>query len=216
MLRKEFVSFGTHASSAVAAFIGTLVLVKLSSFSHTMQFVSIIYGASITFLSIASSLYHAKKREVENGTFWRKLDHVAIFFMIAGTYTAVSYLYLPGAWFVSIVSIQWGLVIFGLFFKFYFLNAPRILYTLIYLAMGWMAVIPIHRLYITMPLSQFVLLFSGGISFSVGALFYALKKPVLRAGFFGFHEIFHIMVMIGGALHYALVYRAFAAAAVAL
>jgi hemolysin III len=211
MLRKEIISFSTHAASAAASLAGTVVLVHLTSFSRLLQIISLIYGFSITFLFTASSLYHAKKKGDDDISFWRKLDHVAIFFMIAGTYTAVCYAYLSGAWFVSIVSAQWALVIFGLFFKFYFLKAPRIVYTLIYLAMGWMAIIPIHRLFVTMPLIQFVFLIGGGLAFSIGALFYALKKPVIRIDLFGFHEIFHIMVMIGGALHYLLIYRAFSA-----
>jgi hemolysin III len=154
-------------------------------------------------------VYHASKKSDNDMTIWRKLDHIAIFFMIAGTYTAVCGVYLPPVWFYPIVSAQWGIVLFGIFFKFFFLNAPRVAYTIIYLAMGWMALIPIKVLYTAMGSGQFALLLGGGLAFSVGAVFYALKKPVIVRNRFGFHEIFHVMIVIGASLHYVLVYRAF-------
>jgi len=207
---KELISFITHVIAAAAAVVGIIVLAFVATGNARLQFVSVVYGGSVCWLFVASSVYHARKRDENDQSVWRKLDHIAIFFMIAGTYTATCYAYLPPVWFYVIVSAQWAIVVFGIFFKFFCLNAPRVVYTLIYLAMGWMAVIPIHHLYTAMPGSQFALLLLGGVSFSLGAVFYAIKRPVIIPGWFGFHEIFHVMIMIGGALHYIFVYRAFA------
>lgn len=210
ILKRELVSSYSHLAAAVISVMGTINLVQLTAHSPILCFVSAVFGSSITFQFLASFLYHAKKRSDDENSFWRKLDHTAIFFTIAGTYTSVSYLYLSTYWFIAIVSAQWALVIFGIFFKFFYLHSSRMVYTLIYLAMGWMAIIPIKPLYETMPLSQFLLVLGGGVAYSIGAIFYALKRPVIKKDFFGFHEIFHILIIVGAALHYILIYRGMA------
>ena len=151
-----------------------------------------------------------KEKQNENEiSIWRKLDHIAIFFMIAGTYTPVCYVYLSGYWKWSVIIIQWALVITGLFLKFFYLKAPRYFSTIIYLLMGWIGIVAIKEFLITMPPNAVFYLFAGGISFTVGAIFYAIKKPVFGSGL-GFHEIFHLFVLLGGVFHYLLVYTALA------
>lgn len=125
--------------------------------------------------------------------------------MIAGTYTPLAYHYLEGAWFWSIIIIQWGLVIAGLFFKFFYLRAPRYLSVSIYLIMGWMVVIFLSQLWPLASTQEIVLLLLGGISYSAGAAIYAVKKPNPFPGVFGFHEIFHILILLGAALHYLVI-----------
>lgn len=205
--KQERVSFYTHFIGIFASIAGTMILLSVTS-SIQEKLVSLIYGFSIIFLFSASSLYHALKQKENETSIWRKLDHLAIFFMIAGTYTPVTYVYLEGAWFWSIISIQWGLVLFGVFFKFCFIKAPRILYTLIYLAMGWMAIIPINKFLNGMTLEIELYLFTGAASFTIGAIIYALKKPTILPGVFGFHELFHLFILLGGILHYLMVYGA--------
>ena len=167
-----------------------------------------IYGLSVTFLFTASAVYHARKRGENEQTLWRKMDHFAIFVMIAGTYTPFSIRYLDGTVLITVLAIQWGLVLAGAFFKFCYINGPRIMSTLVYLAMGWMVVLVTKYFIHTMPMSQIVLIVAGGVAYSVGAIMYALKKPVLVRGFFGFHELFHLFIMLGAGLHYAGVLRA--------
>jgi hemolysin III len=171
-------------------------------------FVCLIYGLGAICLFLASTMYHAKKQEENQINVWRKLDHVAIFFMIAGTYTPIAYFYLEGAWFWSIVGVQWGCALAGLFFKVFYLKAPRVLSPILYLLMGWMAVIPLNILWHQMPTVSFVLLFSGGAAYSIGAVMYAIKKPNPIPGKFGFHEIFHIFILIGAILHFLMIYSA--------
>jgi hemolysin III len=166
-----------------------------------------VYGFSVILLFSASAAYHALKQNEDEISIWRKLDHSAIFFMIAGTYTPVCYVYLSGHWKWSIIIIQWALVIAGSFLKYFYLKAPHYFSTIIYLLMGWIGIVAIKEFLTTMPSNAIFYLFAGGISFTVGTIFYAINKPVFWLGL-GFHEIFHLFVVLGGIFHYFLVYTA--------
>ncbi len=207
MQKREYVSFFSHLAGFFLAVAGTFWLVFLTWGALDLFVVSLIYGLSITFLFLSSSLYHAFKKEEGGASIWRRLDHFAIFVMIAGTYTPISYIYLSGAWGWSLIAIQWTLVIAGFFFKFFALKAPRFLYTLIYLVMGWVGVVSFGTLFPAMSWAAITFLVMGGLSFTAGAVFYILKKPVLSP-FFGFHEIFHIFILLGGIFHFLLVLTA--------
>ena len=206
---QEKISCYSHLVGVFAAIAGTAYLIYTvrSSVAHVV--VSIVYGFSVILLFLASATYHALKQNENEISIWRKLDHIAIFFMIAGTYTPVCYVYLSGYWKWSIIIIQWTLVIAGLFLKFFYLKAPRYFSTIIYLLMGWIGIVAIKEFLTTMPPNAVFYLFAGGISFTVGAILYAIKKPVFRSGI-GFHEIFHLFVLLGGVFHYLLVYIALA------
>jgi hemolysin III len=200
----ERVSFYSHLAGALLFIPGTVLLLYLSRQEWPLMTVSAIYGFSVIFLFTSSSLYHYFKKQEGEISIWRKLDHFAIFIMIAGTYTPVTYVYLSGGVRAGILIFQWSLVLAGFFFKFFYLNAPRWIYTMIYLLMGWSAIFTIRPLFAAMTPVSISLLFAGGISFSVGAIFYILKKPVCFPGF-GFHEIFHFFILLGGLCHYLLV-----------
>jgi len=189
----------------VLAFAGTLMLLFFS-WGNWGQFTAcLIYGLSAVSLFSASSIYHASKRSENSDSIFRKLDHAAIYIMIAGTYTPLAYYYLEGAWLWSILGIQWGLVLIGLFFKLFFIRSPRFLSVLIYLIMGWMAVVFFRELWPVIAFKEFLLLLGGGIAYSLGAVIYALKKPDPWPPIFGFHEIFHLLILAGAALHFSLV-----------
>lgn len=207
--RQEKISYYSHLAGIVAALAGTVYLIYVARTSVAHVVVAIVYGFSVTLLFSASASYHALKQSENEISIWRKLDHSAIFFMIAGTYTPVCYVYLSGYWKWSVIIIQWALVITGLFLKFFYLKAPRYFSTIIYLLMGWIGIVAIKEFLTTMPPNAVFYLFAGGISFTVGAVFYAIKKPVFWSGF-GFHEIFHLFVLLGGVFHYLLVYTALA------
>jgi len=203
---EESFNFYSHLAGVVAAVVGVVFLGLVASYSAPALVTAMIYGGSVVFLFAASSLYHALKREENEWTFWRKMDRVAIFCMIAGTYTPICYIYLDGPWRWAMIALQWGLVGFGLFSQLFFPRMPRVLYAVIYLAMGWMAIVPMRQMLAAMTPAQGVLLFAGGVSFTLGGIFYAIKKPRLVPGVFSFHELFHIMVLLGGGLHYAMIY----------
>jgi len=205
--KAEYVSFYTHLGGFVLALIGTVLLVFVTWGSLDRFLVSLIYGLSISFLFLSSSLYHAFKKREGEISIWRRLDHFAIFVMIAGTYTPISYIYLGGVWGWSLIITQWTLVIAGFFFKFFALKTPRFLYTLIYLVMGWVGIVSVGTLFPAMSPAAIALLILGGLSFTTGAVFYMLKKPVFSPRF-GFHEIFHIFILLGGIFHFFLVLTA--------
>lgn len=212
---EELFNFYSHLIGMIAAVIGTVFLIHAASDSVSMVVVAAIYGLSISFLLLASSLYHFFKTQDNELSFWRKMDRLAIFFMIAGSYTPVCYFFLDDDWRLPMISIQWGLVAFGLCSQIFFPRAPRMIYAAIFLFMGWLVVLPINQILDSMSTIQVSLLFIGGIAFTCGALFYAFKKPLLLPGIFSFHELFHVMVLIGAGCHYALIYSAFSTAAVA-
>lgn len=206
--KKELVSFYSHFSGAVLSGFGLISLMVITWGDWVNFIVCIVYGLAMINLFTSSSLYHAFKRSESSKSIWRKLDHVAIYIMIAGTYTPLVYSYLEGAWLYAILGVQWGLVVAGLFFKFLFIRAPRVLSVGIYLLMGWMAVVFFSQMWSSISVAEFWLLVSGGISYSAGAVIYALKKPDPVPGLFGFHEIFHLFILGGALLHYITIIMA--------
>jgi len=209
----EAFNFYSHLAGAIAAVVGTLFLMNVASSSASSIVTALAYGLSIIFLFSASSLYHAFKKQENELSFWRKMDRLAIFFMIAGTYTPVCYFFMDDNWRLPMILIQWGLVAFGVCSQLFFPRAPRMIYAIIFLIMGWMLVFPMQQILELMTDQQITLLFAGGVAFTLGAIFYAIKKPLIIPGIFSFHELFHVMVLIGGVCHYALIYSAFSATA---
>ncbi len=201
----EKISAYTHGGTVPVMIIGTIILLFISSGNITAQIVSLIYGLSGVFLFSASFFYHTKKVVENDKTVWRKLDHSAIFFLIAGTYTPICFFYLEGNMKWGILLAQWSLVLSGIIFKLFFVHAPRVIGTMIYLLMGWIVVIPISTLLNTMPAAALTFLAAGGISYTIGAIIYIIKKPDPIPDFFGFHEIFHIFIIGGAVLHLAMV-----------
>src|SRR5690606_10702944 len=127
----------------------------------------------------------------------RKLDHMAIYVLIAGTYTPICLLPLRGPWGWSLLGIIWGMAVAGIFLKAFWMNAPRWLSTLIYVIMGWMVVIAFFPLVRAVPPSGIAWLLAGGLLYSLGSLIYGTKWPRFRSRFFGFHELFHLFVLGG-------------------
>jgi len=206
---QESFNFYSHLAGVIAAFVGTIYLAKVASHSASMLITALVYSVSMVFLFTASSLYHVFKKEENELSFWRKMDRLAIFFMIAGTYTPVSYFCMDGYWRWTMIAVQWSLVGFGVVSQLFFPRAPRTLYVLIYIVMGWAALFPMKQVLSNMSAIEEILLFAGGVSFTIGGLIYAIKKPRLVPGIFSFHELFHVMVLIGGGLHYAMIYRVY-------
>lgn len=204
MLRTEHFSVLSHCLGAFTGVLGMIILI-LRAETLAEFVVSLIYGTALVLLFTASTVYHMMKRCENEHSVWRRIDHFAIFLMIAGTYTPVCWLYLSGGWCLSILSVQWALVVFGFFFRFLWLDAPRWLYTAIYLIMGWTGLVPLPLLYDTMPKILFMCVFLGGGLYTAGALFYMFKWPQGIPGF-GFHELFHIFILGGAAVHYFVVF----------
>ncbi len=208
---QELFNCYSHLAGMVAAVIGTIFLAIIASDSASGLVTALIYGISVVFLFAASTLYHAFKKEDNELSFWRRMDRLAIFFMIAGTFTPMCYFCLDGAWKWSMIAFQWGLVGFGVISQIFFPRAPRKLYAVIYLLMGWSALFTIKQMLANLSVAQGVLLFTGGVAFTLGGIIYAIKKPRMIPGIFSFHELFHVMVLVGGASHYAMIYGVYGA-----
>jgi hemolysin III len=203
-IREPFSSL-SHFAGALAALAGTVVLAVIARHDAGTLAAALVYGVSATLLFTASGIYHAAKSG-ENGTSaLRKLDHSAIFAMIAGTYTPVAFVYLSGAWAWSIVAVQWGLVVAGIAMTLLWITRPRGVTVAVYVAMGWVAVVAVKQLFNAMPARALVLLLAGGLAYTAGAVIYAIKKPDLLPGRFGFHELFHVFILFGAGFHYFLV-----------
>jgi len=206
---QETFNFYSHLAGVLLSVAGMIFLFRVAGESVPAIITALIYGLSIIFLFSASSLYHAFKKEENEVSFWRRMDRTAIFFMIAGTYTPICYFCLDGPWRWTMIGLQWGLVGFGVVSQIFFPKAPRSLFAAIYLVMGWLAVLPMRQILSNMSLSPKILMFTGGIAFTIGGLIYAIKRPRLVPGVFSFHELFHIMVLVGGTLHYGMIYRVY-------
>ncbi|MCB9481314.1 MAG: hemolysin III family protein [Desulfobacteraceae bacterium] len=207
--QNELFNFYSHFSGVLAAVTGSVFLAKTAGSSSSAFVVCMIYSLSVIFLFSASSLYHAFKKKENELSFWRKMDRLAIFFMIAGTYTPVCYFCLDGTWRWSMIGLQWGLVGFGVISQLFFPRAPRVFYAFVYLAMGWSAIFPINQILSNMTQIQQNLLFSGAAAFTAGGIIYAFKIPDFLPKAFGFHGLFHVMVLIGGIFHYTMIYSLF-------
>lgn len=199
--------------SALTHFIGFLAVIPvfillLDQAETKMQFIGFtVFGISLMLLYGASTIYHTLKLSAEKTALLRRIDHMMIFVLIAGTYTPVCLVTLAGKWGTILLTAIWGIAIAGVFMKIFWMGAPRWLSTTIYVVMGWLSITAFVPLMKAVGWGGFGMLLGGGIAYTVGALIYALKKPnlaILKS--FGFHEIFHIFVMIGSAFHVAFMF----------
>jgi len=165
----------------------------------------IIFGISLVALYAASTLYHFYKGSDKVLLRLRKLDHSFIYVLIAGTYTPIVIHCMPTGRAAVFLSVMWGFAAAGIIFKLFCMNAPRWLYTSIYLLMGWSVMLDFNA-FGTLEAGCLRLVAAGGIAYSIGAAFYIAKRPKMINGI-GFHEIFHIFIMIGSLFHYMAVFR---------
>lgn len=196
----------THLVGALLSVAGLVVLLALAQGEPRRVVSFAVYGASLILLYLASTLYHALKVGAQVRTLLKRLDHIAIFGLIAGTYTPVALVTLQGAWGWTILAVIWGLALLGALFKLLWLRAPRWLYTGLYLLMGWLVIVAVVPIVRAMPAGGLVYMALGGLFYTVGAVVYALKRPNLSA-LFGFHELWHLLVLAGSISHFLMMAR---------
>ncbi len=203
----ERFSFVSHAMGALAAVAG-LVLLTVRADGPLAITSSVIYGSSLIVLLAASALHHAFHPKSPTGRrALRRLDHISIFGLIAGTYTPFSLVGLGGAWGWSIFGVTWGLAVAGTLVKVYWLHAPRWVSVAFYIAMGWTVLIAIPALVDAFSFTAILLLAAGGVSYTGGAVVYGLKKPDLWPAWMGYHGLWHLFVLVGASVHWWLVYE---------
>lgn len=200
---RDPVSAITHFIGFLAAIPILIILVlysyKEATIYHVVSFA--VFGISLLMLYGASTIYHALPVSEKTIAVLRRIDHMMIFVLIAGTYTPVCLISLNGAWGWTLLALVWGFALGGIILKAVWFNAPRWLSTAIYVIMGWLVVVAFYPLGKAVPISGILMLLGGGIAYTVGAVIYALKWPKLNFKNFGFHEIFHLFVMLGTAFH---------------
>ncbi len=203
-LVRDPVSGFTHLGAAIAAVIGATVLVTLAAVYHKWWHLAafIVYGISLILLYIASTLYHLLPVSEHARRVLRQLDHVAIFLLIAGTYTPLCLVPLRGPWGWSLFGAVWALALAGMFVAIFAIDAPRWLSVGLYLGLSWLVIVAIWPLLHRLPPSGLFWFGVGGVFYTIGAVIYAVKKPDPVPGVFGFHEIFHLFVMAGSAAHF--------------
>ncbi|MCA1038286.1 hemolysin III family protein [Bacillus infantis] len=199
----------THLAGAILSFIGLLAMViKASMVTSSAVAIasSIAFGVSMILLYSASATYHmviAKDRVI---AFLRRLDHSMIFVLIAGSYTPFCLVSLNGTTGWVIFSIVTLVAVCGVIFKMVWFNCPRWLSTVLYIAMGWIIVLAFSPLSDAMSFHGVFLLLLGGIFYTVGGIIYAVKPRFLEFKHMGFHEIFHVFIMMGSMAHFLSVY----------
>ncbi|MCW9012616.1 MAG: hemolysin III family protein [Gammaproteobacteria bacterium] len=186
----------THLIGAVAALAGCAVLVVFAAMQgDPWKIVSFsIYGATLFLLYLFSVLYHSLQGDVKQ--IFRRLDHLAIYLLIAGTYTPFTLVTLNGAWGWSIFGIVWGLALMGMVIEF-IPQKKRVLPIIIYLAMGWICLVALKPLLQVLPMVGFWWLLAGGLFYTFGVIFYVFDKKVKH-----FHGIWHLFVLAGSVCHY--------------
>lgn len=167
----------------------------------------LIFGISLLLLYGASTIYHTLNISQKGTALLRHIDHMMIFVLIAGTYTPVCLIPLRGKWGWTLFIAVWGFAFAGILLKIFWLNAPRWFSTLLYVVMGWLVLVAFVPLERAIPIGGIVLLASGGIVYTIGAVIYAVKWSKLKLKYFGFHEIFHLFVMGGSALHVLFMFQ---------
>jgi hemolysin III len=204
---KEPVSGLTHLVAAIAAAIGLIIFLVLERGDPQNFFPFLIYGLSLVLMFSASAAYHLIPANPQMEKRLRKLDHAAIYLLIAGTYTPICLTFFTGFWRWGLLGIVWGFALIGIIVKMFVINAPRWLTAGIYLIMGWLAVFAVQQIITSMPTAAMFWLVAGGLFFTLGAIIYITKKMDFIPGIFGFHEVWHIFVILGCLSHFILVAR---------
>lgn len=196
-LEDEIANALTHALGVALALAGLAVLVTLASLrGSTRQIVAYsIYGVTLVLLYATSTIYHSV-RLPRTKRILRTLDHSAIYLLIAGTYTPFTLISLRGAWGWSLLGIVWALAASGVVFKIFFTGRFPRTSVVIYLAMGWMALIAARQLFANLPSNGLILLFAGGLSYTLGILFFAYDHKRFH------HAIWHVFVLVGSVCHF--------------
>lgn len=203
---REPVNALTHWAGVIAALITLVPLLWWASAHELALWPFVVFCGSMALLYAASASYHSFWLG-EAGLLWlRKLDHAGIFLLIAGSYTPVAYYGLHGLWRDGVLYGVWGIALAGIVLKVLTMNLPRWVSTLLYLSMGWLAVIFLPQLVHNLPGQAIFWLAAGGLFYSVGAIIYATKRWNPRPGVFGFHEIWHLFVLGGTGAHVAMMF----------
>jgi hemolysin III len=199
-LGEEIANSITHGVGAILAIAGLAILTAFSALKGDVWHLVAcsIYGATLIFQYTASTLYHSITN-VKAKSVLQVIDHIAILFLIAGTYTPVTLVNLRGPWGWSLFGVLWGLVVAGVIIEVTPLRKIKSLSIGLYMLMGWVAVIAIKPIFASIETGGLVFLFLGGLFYSIGVIFYGWKRLPFN------HAIWHLFVFVGSVLHFFMI-----------
>lgn len=200
----------THFIGMLMAMLGAIpLLIKVSLNSNMTHIISVtIFILSMIFLYAASTLYHSINLDGWKLKIFKKIDHMMIFVLIAGTYTPICIISLGNSTGYILLSVVWGIAVAGMLFKLFWVTCPKWVSSVLYIAMGWACISVFDKLWAALPRAAFLWLLIGGIIYTIGGILYALKLSIFNAKhkYFGSHEIFHLFVMGGSFCHFMCMY----------
>jgi hemolysin III len=171
----------------------------------TARLSALVFAASVAAMLGASALYHRVVWSPRPRRWMRRLDHASIFLLIAGTYTPFGLLALDGAWRVTILTIVWSGALAAIVLKLAWIDAPRWVAAVVGVVLGWVGVVALPQLYGAVGVPPLTLVAIGGALYTAGAVIYALRRPDPVPSVFGYHEVFHVLVVAAAACQYVAV-----------
>jgi hemolysin III len=199
-------AFATHFAGLAFAIAGLVLLVVWSDGAAKVTAMS-IYGASLVVLFGASAAYHFFDIGERGNAVLQRIDHAAIFFLIAGSYLPPLILLLDGACRITMISVVSGLAVLGILFKVIWFRCPVWLSTGLYVSLGWIVIIPAYRMFPQLGAAQLGWLIAGGLAYTLGALVFVFERPNPFPATFGHHEVWHVMVLLGAMSHWIFAFR---------
>jgi hemolysin III len=202
---REPVSGLTHLGGAIAALAGQIALLVIA-WNGLARIVSVlVYGISLILLFSASATYHMVKAGPKTVEILRKLDHSAIYLLIAGTYTPICLNAFTGFYRWGLLAIVWSIAFVGILVKVFFIEEPRWVSATVYVVMGWLCVSAAGQMLTKLSPMALTWLIVGGVVYTLGAVVYATKLFDFAPGKFGYHEVWHFFVLAGAAAHFVAV-----------
>lgn len=200
----------THFIGMLLALFASVPLLIKAGISDAQRFAAMgIFMFSMVLLYGASTMYHSVDVPDKILKIFRKIDHMMIFVLIAGSYTPVCLIVLGGRTGWTLLTAVWGIAIAGILIKLAWITCPKWFSSALYIAMGWICLTVFETLLRTLPVQAFLWLLAGGIAYTLGGVIYAWKLPLFNRQhkYFGPHEIFHLFVMAGSICHFIFMYR---------
>jgi hemolysin III len=194
----------SHLVVAIAAPFALVVLLLLADSPRRYVGAS-IFATSLILLYSSSANYHLAPWPDRLRRVWKRVDHAMIFVLIAGTYTPFCLVVLSNAWGITMLSVVWSLAGAGALLKIVWPDAPRALGVGLYMAVGWVGIIPAAQVVSSLALPAILLMILGGAMYSIGGVVYARRRPDPWPRVFGYHEVFHAFVIAGSAIHFAVI-----------
>ena len=187
----------------VALALGVALVVAADG--ATARVSALVFAASVAAMLGASALYHRVVWSPRPRRWMRRLDHAAIFLLIAGTYTPFGLIALDGAWRITVLAIVWSGALVAIVLRLAWIDAPRWVAAVLALGLGWVGVVALPEIYGGVGLPPLTLAAVGGLLYTAGALVYALRRPDPAPAVFGYHEVFHVLVIAAAACQYVAI-----------